>query len=158
MRRRRGIEWMRPTGISASRKDCASATLTVFHERLPFRPRRMSHLIRNIRYPLPKCHCVSADSHYRMEFIVALLEQDLEVPPGAAPWLTPWQHQAQRPCSKVFWYSALQQSAHGAARLRKKAMDKIWWPLISNNSEIESVRSGGGYHASRRQGQLGAVV
>ena len=21
-------------------------------------------------------------------------------------------------------------------------MDKIWWPLISNNSEIESVRSG----------------
>jgi len=52
----------------------------------------MSRLIRNIRYPSPECHCVSVDSHYRMEFIVALLEQDLEAPPGAAPWLTPWQH------------------------------------------------------------------
>jgi hypothetical protein len=35
----------------------------------------------------------------------------------------------QRPSSKVFWYSALQQGAHGAARLRKKAVDKIWLPL-----------------------------
>jgi hypothetical protein len=41
----------------------------------------MSRLIRNIRYPSPECHCVSVDSHYRMQFIVALLEGY-----RSAPW------------------------------------------------------------------------
>ena len=39
----------------------------------------MSRLIRNIRQPLPPHH-VLVDSLHRMELIVALLEQHLEVP------------------------------------------------------------------------------
>jgi hypothetical protein len=40
----------------------------------------------------------------------------------AQPRLSPLQE--YRPCGKVFWYSASQEGAYGAGRVRKKAVDK----------------------------------